>query len=36
MGLKGARCSMNTKGALGKFLSNLRPNTILKPAVAPP
>ena len=31
MGAKGARCSMNTKGALRKNLSNLHPNTILKP-----
>ena len=26
----GARCSMNTRGALRKILSNLHPNTILK------
>ena len=31
MGTKGARCSMNTKGALRKILSTLHPNTILKP-----
>ena len=31
MGAKGARGSMNTKGALRKFLSTLHPNTILKP-----
>ena len=27
----GARCSMNTKGALRKILSTLHPNTIFKP-----
>ena len=31
MGAKGARCYMNTKGALRKILSNLHRNTILKP-----
>ena len=31
MGAKGARHSMNTKGALRKILSFLHPNTILKP-----
>ena len=31
MGAKGARCSINTKGALRKILSTLHPNTILKP-----
>ena len=31
MGAQGARCSMNTKGALRRILSNLHPNTILKP-----
>ena len=31
MGAKGARCAMNTKGALRKILSTLHPNTILKP-----
>ena len=31
MGTNGARCSMNTKGALRKILSTLHPNTILKP-----
>ena len=31
MGAKGARCSMNTKGASRKILSTLHPNTILKP-----
>ena len=31
MGAKGARCSMSTKGARGKFLSTLHPNTILDP-----
>ena len=31
MGTKGTRCSMNTKGALRQILSNLHPNTILKP-----
>ena len=31
MGAKGARRSMNTKGALRKILSTLHPNTILKP-----
>ena len=31
MGAKGARCSMNTKGVLRKFLTTLHPNTILKP-----
>ena len=31
MGAKGARCSMNTKGALRKILSTVHPNTILKP-----
>ena len=30
MGTKGARCSMNTRGALRKILSTLHPNTILK------
>ena len=30
MGAKGARRSMNTKGALRKILSTLHPNTILK------
>ena len=30
MGAQGARCYMNTKGALRKILSNLHPNTILK------
>ena len=30
MGAQGARCSMNTKGALRQSLSNLHPNTILK------
>ena len=28
---KGARCSMNTKGALRKIFSTLHPNTFLKP-----
>ena len=28
---EGAGCYMNTKGARRKFLSNLHPNTILKP-----
>ena len=28
IGAKGARCYMNTKGALRKILSNLHPNTI--------
>ena len=28
-----ARCSMNTKGALRKILSNLHPNAILKPTL---
>ena len=31
MGAKGARCSMNTKGALRKILSTFHPNTICKP-----
>ena len=31
MGAKGARHSMNTKGALRKNLSTLHPNIILKP-----
>ena len=31
MGALGARCSTNTKGALRKILSNLHPDTILKP-----
>ena len=31
MGAYGARCSMNTKGALRKILPNLYPNTILEP-----
>ena len=31
MGARGARRSMNTKGALRKYLSNLHPNTTLKP-----
>ena len=31
MGAQGARCYMNTKGALRKKLSHLHPNTILKP-----
>ena len=31
MGAEGTQCSMNTKGALRKILSNLHPNTILKP-----
>ena len=31
MGAKGARCSMNTKGAPRKILSTWHPNTILKP-----
>ena len=31
MGAKGARCSMNTKGALRTILSTLHPNTILIP-----
>ena len=30
MGAKGARRSMNTKGALRKILSTLHPNTIFK------
>ena len=33
MGGEGARCYMSTKGALRKILSNLHPNTILKPSV---
>ena len=31
MGAKGAPRTMNTKGAVGKNLSTLHPNTILKP-----
>ena len=31
MGAKGARRSMNTKGALRKIFSTLHPNAILKP-----
>ena len=31
MAALGARCSMNTKGALRQILSNLHPNTILEP-----
>ena len=31
MGAKGARCSMNTKGALRKILSTLHSNTIPQP-----
>ena len=31
MGTKGARCSMNTMGALRKILSTLHRNTIVKP-----
>ena len=31
MAALGARCSMNTKGALRQILSNLHPNTIHKP-----
>ena len=31
MGANGARCSMNTNGALTKILSTLHPNTIIKP-----
>ena len=31
MGAKGARCSMNTKGARRKILFTLHPNTVLKP-----
>ena len=31
MGAEGARCSMNTKRPRRKILSNLHPNSILKP-----
>ena len=31
MGAEGSRCPMNAKGARRKFLSNLHPNTMLKP-----
>ena len=34
MGAKGARCSMNTKGAPRKILSTLHTKTILKPNLA--
>ena len=33
MGAKGARCSMNTKGAQRKILPTLHPNTILNPTL---
>ena len=33
MGAKGARRYMNTKGALGKIVFTLHPNTILKPNI---